>query len=167
MARAGEVLLTEETRRSTGSADGFEIEGRGSRHFRHLPEPVPVFRAIGAGGVGHDLEIDPVCRMAVDPSDAAGERCRRGFDYYFCSPECERAFAADPRRYIATSPAAKAARRGFLINLSVFLVLGTVHLIAWLGPAHPETWPPPPMLFLFIAWAILLGFHFRAVRRLL
>jgi hypothetical protein len=55
---------------------------------------------------------------------------------------------------------------GFLINLSVFLVLSISHLITWLGPNNAEP-ALPPMLFLFIAWAVVLVFHFRAVRRVL
>jgi hypothetical protein len=39
-------------------------------------------------------------------------------------------------RTITTSPPAcrQGGAEGLLINFSVFLVLGTVHLIAWLGP---------------------------------
>ena len=78
-ARAGEVLLTRETMRQSGESDDFELEPGGSRAFRHLPEPVAIYRAVGSGGTGHHLEIDPVCRMAVDPADAAGTRHRRGY----------------------------------------------------------------------------------------
>ena len=162
-ARAGEVLLTEETVRQSGKQEGFEFEPHGSRRFRHLPDPVPVYRAVGSGGVGRHLEIDPVCRMAVDPEDAAGVRRRRGYSYYFCSEGCERAFAAEPRHYIGTSDAARAARKGFLVNLVIFLVVGGAHLIAWAGGSEPHA----SMFLLFGAWALAIALHYRAVRRVL
>ena len=165
-ARPGEVLITEGTRRELDETSGFELIERGSRYFKNIPEPVPLHRAVGSGEAPLELELDPVCRMAVDPKRTAGTRHRLGLTYYFCSPECAAAFAASPRRYIATGAAARAARRGFLINLGVFLVIGTAHLVAWIADTHDRQ-GVPPMLFLFIAWAIVLVFHFRAVRRVL
>ena len=165
-AYAGEVLLTEGTRAELGENDAFELTPRGSSFFKNIPAPVPVYRAVSAGAPAVELEIDPVCRMAVDPSRAAAARHRMGLTYYFCSPECAAAFSAGPRRYIATSPAARAARRGFLINLTTFGVVGGVHLAALIGGSR-EGEGFPPMAFLFAAWAIVLVFHFRSVRRAL
>ncbi len=45
-------------------------------------------------------EIDPVCRMKVDPARAAAEREYQGRAYYFCSPGCVSKFEADPARYL-------------------------------------------------------------------
>jgi adenylate cyclase len=162
-AKPGEVLLTDETRTGLDGRDGFELEKRGSRYFKHIPEPISVYRAVTAGGQRSSLEIDPVCRMAVATDRAASRRRRRGITYFFCSDECRRRFDAGPRLYIAMTPAARAARKGFLINLAAFLVVAGAHLIAWVvrGDAGSE---PPPMLFLFIAWAIALAFHYRVVR---
>jgi YHS domain-containing protein len=45
---------------------------------------------------------DPVCGMSVDAHEAkfAGRTSRHGGrDYYFCNPECKKAFDADPARY--------------------------------------------------------------------
>jgi len=165
-ARAGEVLLTEGTRQELSGTDAFELAPRGLSYFKNIPAPVPVYRAVGAGGPATELEIDPVCRMAIDPSDAAATRRRTGITYYFCSPQCADAFSASPRNYIATSRAARAARRGFFINLVVFLVVGGAHLATWIGGAH-EGGGLPPMLILFAAWAVVLVFHFRSVRGVL
>jgi adenylate cyclase len=164
-ANAGEVLLTEETRRQAGELDeAFELEDRGTQHFKHVPEPIPVYRALGHGRAGHHLEIDPVCWMAVDPARAESVRKRRGIEYFFCSSQCRRLFDQEPRRYVATSRAARAARKGFLINLSIFLIVGGAHLISWaFGSGHVR----PSMLILFGAWAIALAFHFRSVRSVL
>jgi adenylate cyclase len=165
-ARPGEVLVTEGTRQQVGGNDAFELTPRGSSYFKNIPDPVPVYRAVGAGTPGIELEIDPVCRMAVDPKRAAETRHRRGLTYHFCSPECAAAFSARPRRYIAAGAAARAARRGFLINLAAFLVLGAVHLAGSIGGSHHGSGFALSSL-LFLAWAIVLVFHFRAVRRVL
>jgi class 3 adenylate cyclase len=165
-ARAGEVLLTEGTRRELVESDAFELSSRGSSYFKNIPAPVPVYRATRVGGSAVELEIDPVCRMAVDAERAAATRRRTGLTYYFCSPKCAAAFSAAPRSYIAQGRAARAARRGFMIDLAVFLVVGGAHLASWVGGSR-EGSGLPPMLFLFVAWAIVLVVHFRSVRRVL
>ena len=43
---------------------------------------------------------DPVCGMTVDPARAYGPVAHDGVDYYFCNPDCERRFRADPLRYL-------------------------------------------------------------------
>lgn len=165
-AHPGEVLITEETRRQLGETDGFRLIERGRRYFKNIPQPISVYRAVAAGEAPVELEVDPVCRMAVDPQRAAATRHRFGLTYHFCSPECAAAFSANPHRYIATSAAARTARRGFLINLTVFLLVAAAHLVAWIAGTNDGR-GVPPMLFLFVAWAVVLVFHFRAVRRVL
>jgi adenylate cyclase len=164
-ARPGEVLITAETRREVQGRDGFEIEERGTRRFKHVVEPIPVFEALAAGGRTRRLEIDPVCRMAVDPSRAASSRRRLGLSYYFCSADCREKFDAGPKSYIATTAGARAARIGFLINLSTFMIVGAVHLISW--AARGFTADSPGMFVLFSIWAAALVFHYRTVRRVL
>ena len=165
-ARAGEVLMTAETRDLIEGAQDFELEERGSSYLKHIPQPVQVFRAVGPGRAGHHLEIDPVCRMAVDPDNAAGIERRRGFDYYFCSADCQHAFQAQPRRYIASSPAARVARRGFILNLTAFVVVVVTHLLVRvLGLQHHTG--PSWMFVVYGAWALLLVVHYRMVRRVL
>lgn len=51
---------------------------------------------------GHDRSgnpIDPVCRMDVDPSRAAGTRVLAGETYFFCSQTCLDAFDGNPAMY--------------------------------------------------------------------
>ena len=165
-ARPGEVLITDRTRSELGETEGVKLIERGTKHLKNISEPVRLHLAVGAGEVPLELEIDPVCRMAVDPERAAATRHRVGLTYFFCSPECAAAFSANPRRFTATSAAARAARLGFLINLTAFLIVGTAHLVAWIVYQHDRQ-GVPPMLFLFIAWAAALVFHFRLVRRVL
>jgi adenylate cyclase len=164
-ARPGEVLITAETRREVEGRDGLEIEERGTRRFKHVVEPIPVFEALAAGGRTRRLEIDPVCRMAVDPSRAASSRRRLGLTYYFCSADCREKFDAAPKSYIATTAGARTARMGFLINLSAFVTVGAVHLASW--AARGFTADSPGMFVLFSVWAAALVFHYRTVRRVL
>jgi adenylate cyclase len=164
-AKPGEVLLTGETRRQLGAADGLDLADGGARYFKHVPQLVPVYRVTGTGARGSGLEVDPVCRMAVAPDRAESSRKRRGLTYYFCSADCREQFDRDPRRYVAISPGARAARRGFLINLGAFLVIGGAHLATWASRGFSR--PSIPMLVLFAAWAVALGIHYRMVREVL
>ena len=45
--------------------------------------------------------IDPVCGMKVDPAKAAGSSNYQGKTYHFCGAGCEKAFNADPEKYLA------------------------------------------------------------------
>jgi Cu+-exporting ATPase len=47
------------------------------------------------------MEIDPVCKMQVDPNNAAGKSEYQGKTYYFCSAGCKRRFDANPAQYTA------------------------------------------------------------------
>src|SRR5262249_19089907 len=44
--------------------------------------------------------IDPVCGMTVDPAHSHGPVHFEGKDYYFCNPNCQRRFQADPPKNI-------------------------------------------------------------------
>jgi uncharacterized membrane protein YraQ (UPF0718 family)/YHS domain-containing protein len=43
---------------------------------------------------------DPVCGMAVTPSDTTERFEYKGTTYYFCSPGCKAAFMREPERYV-------------------------------------------------------------------
>jgi len=45
-------------------------------------------------------EIDPVCKMKVDPNKAAGKSEYNGKTYYFCAPGCKKMFDKSPDRYL-------------------------------------------------------------------
>jgi YHS domain-containing protein len=47
------------------------------------------------------MEIDPVCKMQVDPDKASGKSEHEGKSYYFCSPGCKKRFDANPAQYVA------------------------------------------------------------------
>jgi Cu+-exporting ATPase len=48
---------------------------------------------------------DPVCGMNVDPAKAATSVEHSGKPYYFCATRCAQKFAADPNRYLNSTPA--------------------------------------------------------------
>jgi len=97
LARGGEVLVTEATFRAVGDLDDIELREHGRHELKNVAEPVSVYRVQAVGSARRDdLRIDPVCRMAVDPSHSAGSLTHEGVEYHFCSMDCVRAFTAAP-----------------------------------------------------------------------
>lgn len=93
-------MLTEATRSAVASLHAFTFRERGRVQLRSVAEPVLLFGALRRGVVStHDLPIDPVCRMAVDPESAAGSLQYRGTVFIFGSLDCAGRFAAEPERY--------------------------------------------------------------------
>lgn len=45
------------------------------------------------------MHIDPICKMNVDPTKAAGQSEYQGKTYYFCSLGCKKKFDADPSKF--------------------------------------------------------------------
>lgn len=103
-AAGGQVLLTDATRAAAGPIDGLVVGKHGRRELRNVAEPVLLFHAvpIGAELDSDALPIDPVCRMAVDPTDAAGALRHGDQLFYFCSMRCIQAFSAAPEHYSAS-----------------------------------------------------------------
>ena len=48
------------------------------------------------------MEIDPVCKMKVDPTKAAAISEYNGQTYYFCAKACKIKFDANPQQYVKT-----------------------------------------------------------------
>jgi YHS domain-containing protein len=42
---------------------------------------------------------DPVCKMDVEPAQAAGQSTYRGQTYYFCAVGCKQRFDREPEKY--------------------------------------------------------------------
>ena len=42
---------------------------------------------------------DPVCKMEVDESKAAGTGMYKGKTYYFCAESCKTRFEKEPEKY--------------------------------------------------------------------
>ena len=55
------------------------------------------------------MELDPVCGMMVNPSEAAGTSEYNGKTYYFCAPGCKRDFDKDPEKYLSEADQSNAS----------------------------------------------------------
>jgi tellurite resistance protein TerC len=52
---------------------------------------------------GVPMATDPVCKMVIEESKAAGTATYQGKTYYFCAPGCKKAFEQNPQKYLAGS----------------------------------------------------------------
>ena len=132
-ASAGEILATEATRSAAGRPAGVVFADRGRRSLKNVAQPVQL-HAIARAARTHDyrLEIDPVCRMAVDPAHSAGSLREGGVVYWFCSLACAQAFAADPGPFVPAvhRSAARGLRGIALAQGSSYLAFGLWSLLA-------------------------------------
>jgi positive regulator of sigma E activity/YHS domain-containing protein len=46
------------------------------------------------------IAIDPVCKMVVDPQEAAASFVYQNKTYYFCHPSCKASFEQEPDKYL-------------------------------------------------------------------
>lgn len=46
------------------------------------------------------MAIDPVCKMKLEPAQAAAKAVHAGQVYYFCSVVCHKAFMVQPEKYV-------------------------------------------------------------------
>lgn len=99
LARTGEVLLTAATERALSERTPFELALRGESSLKNIEQPVTIFAAVRESAHERDLEIDPVCRMGVDPSRSARAIESGGRRFEFCSIQCAEAFERSPDRY--------------------------------------------------------------------
>ncbi len=52
------------------------------------------------GRATDDKTKDPVCGMMIEKEKAAGKSEYKGKTYYFCSPNCKKAFDENPEKYL-------------------------------------------------------------------
>jgi len=99
-AGAGEVLMTTATREAAGDVllSG-QTPSLGPQVFRNISEPVEITALVLDDPGPKRLPVDPVCRMAVEPTRSDERTEYRGTAYYFCSTTCHEAFVRNPRRY--------------------------------------------------------------------
>jgi len=45
-------------------------------------------------------EIDPICKMKVEPAKAAAKSDYKGKTYYFCALGCKKTFDKNPEKYL-------------------------------------------------------------------
>jgi class 3 adenylate cyclase len=104
VATGGEVLVTGATAAMAPRISGVLYETRGRQQLRNVAEPVELFAVLREGEPrGAELATDLVCRMAVDPPQAAGRLVFEGRAYFFCSLSCAGEFAREPEAFIRRS----------------------------------------------------------------
>lgn len=79
------------------AASGQTVRALGALSLHNLSEPVDLYKLVRNGMDDHD--VDPVCRMRINPATALGRLTYAGTDYLFCSLLCAGRFAAEPDRF--------------------------------------------------------------------
>lgn len=95
-AGGGQILATRPVADAAPSVD-VQVRGLGCMTLHNLTIPVELFKLVRDGA--NDRDVDPVCRMRVNPATAAGRLTYAGGDYLFCSLDCAGKFAAQPDRF--------------------------------------------------------------------
>jgi len=95
-AAGGQILMT---RPVAGAAApiGRTVRALGPLRLRNISGPVELYKLVRTGAEDHD--VDPVCRMRINPAIAAGRLMYAGTDYLFCSLRCAGKFATEPDRF--------------------------------------------------------------------
>jgi YHS domain-containing protein len=99
-AHADQILCTKTILEGIQSLAMAEIHSVGNVSFKNVAQPVAIFEIEDAKLSSHSHEIDPVCRMALDPNTAPAKLPLGKQLYYFCSFECAQKFALDPKPYL-------------------------------------------------------------------
>ena len=100
LAAGDQVLLTEQTRLLAKPLENVELRSMGSKQLRNIAEPLLIYEALRIDRDRPRLPIDPVCRMAVEPSQGAIQLVHEGVEYRFCSLPCAAAFKKRPESYV-------------------------------------------------------------------
>jgi YHS domain-containing protein len=88
-----QLLCTEAVAQRLDDTGRASLRALGTVDFANVPEPVALYEL--AHLAPRPRVVDPVCRMQLDPRDAAGW-VRQG-DWHFCSLECLQALSRRPR----------------------------------------------------------------------
>jgi Cu+-exporting ATPase len=88
-------------------------------------------------GAPDDQEIDPVCGMRVDPSQAAASAEYAGQRFFFCSRGCRDRFEAEPLRYARTEPDG-AIHPNDVAPKSETPPAAPKEKVQWTCPMHPQ-----------------------------
>lgn len=93
-AQPGQILATRAVVRVL-TATEFVFRPLGEARLKNVQGPFELFELVD-GEPSSLVEVDPVCRMRVDPLKAIHHHPFDGRVFFFCSLRCAEAFAADP-----------------------------------------------------------------------
>jgi class 3 adenylate cyclase len=99
-ARGGQILCTEQLKQAAGELESVSYEPLGSVRFKNITLPVSLFEVMTGLRRAKMPQIDPVCRMQVDPNTAPARLPYNGITYHFCSFDCAKSFAEHPDHYV-------------------------------------------------------------------
>lgn len=85
-------------------AEGLEVEPLGALRLQGFVDAIDVFAVRPCPTDGHDLAVDPVCGMRINPGDETPHVVQGGQTAWFCSTDCERRFTTSPDRYERAVP---------------------------------------------------------------
>lgn len=98
-ARSDQILCTEAVVEPLRRLNVAVIHSVGSVNFKNIERSVALFELEDAQRHQAHSEIDPVCRMGLDPDTAPAQLPFRDHRYHFCSFACAQKFAQDPEAY--------------------------------------------------------------------
>jgi adenylate cyclase len=99
-ARPDQILCTEAIAESVSNLDIAICQPTGVVSFKNIAQPVAIFEIEDRQRTMSAQEIDPVCRMALDPLTACAQLPFEDHLYHFCSFECAQKFVQNPTVYI-------------------------------------------------------------------
>jgi adenylate cyclase len=105
LASGGRVLATLAVA-AVARTEGISVETLGLVALKNIRERIELFSLVIAGESAG--EIDPVCRMRVQPGACAGHLRFSDRDFWFCSLRCVAEFAANPEAHARLSETAVA-----------------------------------------------------------
>ncbi|MBF8269000.1 MAG: Guanylate cyclase protein [Gammaproteobacteria bacterium] len=100
-AQGGQILCSAPIAEAVRVLAEIEVRPAGERHFKNVARPVSVFELVRSVAARVPGAVDPVCRMQVEIGRAVAVIEYAGAAYFFCSPECARAFRESPDIYLA------------------------------------------------------------------
>jgi class 3 adenylate cyclase/YHS domain-containing protein len=99
LARAGQILCTEPIAAACARASGSRGALRRRKALQERYGRVIVYELMRVSQPAQPSAVDPVCRMQIEPLEAAASVSHLGFTYHFCSHECARLFREAPESY--------------------------------------------------------------------
>ena len=98
-ARSGQILCTAPVAEAIRDLATARLHPVGEGHFKNVAQPVTLFAIEDPRHPSTQSEIDPVCRMRIDPQRAPARLPFGGRTYVFCSFACAQTFARSPETY--------------------------------------------------------------------
>ena len=98
VAKAGEVVASRSVVASAGT--GFVAHPLGLLDLRNVADPIEAFNLRPIDPWVTKADVDPVCRMRLDPEESHATRAYAGSVYVFCSERCAARFDRDPDRNV-------------------------------------------------------------------